>query len=209
MSITSDRISLAQWRRDVAELYSSIRKISQKDPALASQIFRNKRNELFAKHHQSPLTLSQRNEFQGLKYFPYDDAFRTVGTLNRVVKRDTLDTKLGADGQIRYTPVARIEFELLNTPFALVLYWIEGYGGGLFLPFRDLSNGTSTYMAGRYLFDTIKGVDLGVETDTINLDFNFAYNPSCAYNENWICPLPPPENQIPTSIEAGEKTYMV
>lgn len=205
----SDRITLAQWRRDVAELYSSIRKISQKDPSLASQTFRNKRNELFANHPQSPLTLSQRNEFQGLKYFPYDDTFRTVGSLDRVVERDTFDSNLGADGQIRYSPAARIEFELLNSPFTLVLYWIEGYGGGLFLPFRDLSNGASTYMAGRYLFDTIKGVDLGVDTDTINLDFNFAYNPSCAYNDNWICPLPPLENQVLTPIEAGEKSYMV
>jgi hypothetical protein len=203
-----DRITLAQWRMEVSELYSSLREISQNNPARASKVFRAQRDELFANHVQSPLTPSQRKEFRGLNYFAYSDRFRTIGSLDLNVEAETRDLNLGIDGLVRYTRVARIDFILLDTPLTLDLYWIEGYGGGLFLPFRDLSNGNSTYSAGRYLFDTIKGANLGIDGSSINLDFNFAYNPSCAYNERWICPLPPTENQIPARIEAGEKSYL-
>ena len=66
--------------------------------------------------------------------------------------------------------------------------------------------GDATYGAGRYLYDTIKGADLGVGAESIVLDFNFAYNPSCAYDERWSCPLSPPENRLPFAVNAGEKT---
>ncbi len=77
----------------------------------------------------------------------------------------------------------------------------------MFLPFRDSSNGRQTFGGGRYLYDTIKGADLGVGPDEMLLDFNYAYNPSCAYNSHWVCPLAPIENQLPFSVEAGEKAY--
>jgi uncharacterized protein (DUF1684 family) len=87
----------------------------------------------------------------------------------------------------------------------LALYWFEGYGGGLWLPFSDASCGTETYGGGRYLSDTIKGADLGISGSEILLDFNFAYNPSCAYDDRWSCPLSPSENRLPFAVNAGER----
>jgi uncharacterized protein (DUF1684 family) len=89
----------------------------------------------------------------------------------------------------------------------LSLFWLTGYGGGLFLPFRDATNGTQTYGAGRYLLDTAKGADLGSGSapGTIVIDFNFAYQPSCAFYPQWSCPLAPPENRLEQPIEAGER----
>jgi hypothetical protein len=92
-----------------------------------------------------------------------------------------------------------------GTAWELDLFWIRGYGGGLFLPFRDGTSGQTTYGAGRYLYDTIKGADLGEEEGRLVLDFNFAYNPSCAYDPRWACPLAPPGNRVEMPIEAGEK----
>ena len=89
---------------------------------------------------------------------------------------------------------------------SLELYWLEGYGGGLFLPFRDATAGRETYGAGRYLLDTVKGADLGTTSDGRSvLDFNFAYNPSCAYDPAWVCPLAPPPNRLRIAVRAGER----
>jgi uncharacterized protein (DUF1684 family) len=87
----------------------------------------------------------------------------------------------------------------------LALWWLEQYGGGLFLPFRDATAGSATYGAGRYLLDTAKGADLGVEGDLLVLDFNFSYHPSCRYDPAWQCPLAPPQNVVSVAIEAGER----
>jgi uncharacterized protein (DUF1684 family) len=88
----------------------------------------------------------------------------------------------------------------------LTLYWLGGYGGGVFLPFRDATTGKATFGGGRYLLDGIKGADLGRDAQgRAILDFNFAYNPSCAYSARWICPLAPPENALPVAIHAGER----
>ena len=85
------------------------------------------------------------------------------------------------------------------------VYWIEVYGGGVFVPFRDATSGSETYGAGRYLLDTIKGADLGGEGDRLILDFNYAYNPSCAYDPRWSCPLAPAVNWLQVPIQAGER----
>lgn len=89
---------------------------------------------------------------------------------------------------------------------------MEGYGGGLFLPFRDGTAGDETYGAGRYLTDTAKGTfGRGLEVDRergeVLLDFNYAYNPSCAYDPRWACPLAPPENRLEPAIRAGERRF--
>ena len=101
----------------------------------------------------------------------------------------------------------------LEIPFAghgartLSLFWMEGYSGGLFLPFRDATSGKETYAAGRYLLDTAKSADLGgdQERGSLVLDFNFAYQPSCAFDPRWACPLAPPENRLDLPIRAGER----
>ena len=109
-------------------------------------------------------------------------------------------------------PLAFRRVGWLGVPFPagerrLGLYWIEGYGGGLFLPFRDATNGTETYGAGRYVLDGVKSADLGgnAATGTLIIDFNFAYHPSCAFDSRWACPLAPPENRLDTPIRAGER----
>ena len=90
----------------------------------------------------------------------------------------------------------------------LEVFWIDVYGGGVFIPFRDATSGSLTYGGGRYLLDTIKGADLGMtERGELVLDFNFAYHPSCHYDPRWSCPLAPRENWLTVPIEAGERAY--
>ena len=105
----------------------------------------------------------------------------------------------------RCTRVGHVHFSVAKNAAELAVYWLEGYGGGLWLPFADATNGAATYGGGRYLYDTIKGADLGVADHDIVLDFNYAYNPSCAYDERWSCPLSPPENRLPFAVSAGER----
>jgi len=93
---------------------------------------------------------------------------------------------------------------LLGASAALELFWLEAYGGGVFLPFADTTSGETTYGGGRYLLDTIKGADLGVDHGRLVLDFNFAYKPSCSYDPRWVCPLSPASNRVPLAVRAGE-----
>lgn len=112
---------------------------------------------------------------------------------------------LGTDGALHLTPCARTVGIAPILGRELTVYRLGGYGGGLFLPFRDGTAGTSTYGGGRYLLDTIKGADLGLQDGRLVLDFNFAYHPSCCYAPRWTCPLAPPENAVDTPIQAGER----
>jgi uncharacterized protein (DUF1684 family) len=101
--------------------------------------------------------------------------------------------------------VGTVRFRVRDAEAALAVYWFDGYGGGLWLPFTDGTSGDTTYGGGRYLYDTIKGADLGAAAERFMLDFNFAYNPSCAYDERWSCPLAPSENRLPFAVTAGER----
>jgi uncharacterized protein (DUF1684 family) len=87
---------------------------------------------------------------------------------------------------------------------SLDVWWLTGYGGGVFLPVRDGLAGTETYGGGRYLLDTVKGADLGGAGGRLVVDLNFAYNPSCAYDPAWACPLAPPGNVLTAPVRAGE-----
>jgi uncharacterized protein (DUF1684 family) len=104
-----------------------------------------------------------------------------------------------------FKPFARAHFTLRGEQLALELQWLESYGGGVFLSFRDATSGKGTYGGGRYLLDTVKGADLGEDEGRLVLDFNFAYNPSCSYDPSWVCPLAPPANRLPSAVEAGER----
>lgn len=196
-------LTLADWRRQVSELYAAARRES--DPERAHHAFRAARDRLFKTHAQSPLAPEQKAAFVSLPYFPYDPTWRINGAVAGHVTRDTFAVDLPAEGTLRYTRVARVHFSVQGIQCALSLFWLEGYGGGLFLPFRDATNGQTTYPGGRYLYDTIKGADLNSSPDEFVLDFNFAYNPSCAYNDQWVCPLPPPENRLAIHVIAGEQ----
>lgn len=203
MTRSTEAIELADWRRQVAELYATIR--HQNNPETAWHHFRAVRDRLFKYHPQSPLTTAQQVEFISLPYFAYNPAWRLAGTLHREVEPDTFTLQLPAEGEVRYTRIALIRFPAQGTTAALALFSLEGYGGGLFLPFRDATNGQTTYPGGRYLYDTIKGADLNTSADEFILDFNYAYNPSCAYNDRWVCPLPPAENSLALPVTAGEQ----
>jgi uncharacterized protein (DUF1684 family) len=197
--------TLAGWRREVYGLYASVRKAPLDGRAQACDRFRASRDALFREHTDSPIQLDRRSRFPGLNYFPYDQAWRTLGVIDRQVQQEAFEVDLSEDGILKYTRVARIHFTLAMHSVSLSLFWIEGYGGGLFLPFQDRTNGYSTFGGGRYLYDTIKGADLGVRSTEMVLDFNYAYNPSCAYDERWVCPLSPLENHLAIEIQAGEQ----
>lgn len=196
---------LLDYRRCVTELYRQVRQSGDNPENCAA--FRRQRDDLFRNHPQSALDKSQKGAFVGLSYYEYDPAFRVIASVNLNVEPQEFHVDLGEDGHFSYRRFAEVSFELPTGAGRLSLFWIEGYGGGLFLPFGDATNGDSTYGGGRYLFDTIKGADLGASLTEITLDFNYAYNPSCAYNPRWVCPLSPPENRLKFSIFAGEKAF--
>jgi uncharacterized protein (DUF1684 family) len=117
--------------------------------------------------------------------------------------------QLPTSGQTGFS-FQKVGYVTLNGPLAghrLPLFWMEGYAGGLFLPFRDATSGTETYAAGRYLLDTIKGADQGSDPQSreLVLDFNLAYHPSCTYDPKWNCPLAPPESRLTVAVPAGER----
>jgi uncharacterized protein len=164
--------------------------------------FRRARAELFRTHPQSAIF----GQAEEPRYFDPTDEF--VAEVPLGPAEGTLEIATGGeDGVITYTRVGR-----LDTPWGqLTLFWLQAYGGGLFLPFRDGTSGRATFGGGRYLTDTIKGTHgRGVQLlddGRVRLDFNYAYNPSCAYDEAWLCPLAPYENRLQTQIRAGEQTY--
>ena len=112
-----------------------------------------------------------------------------------------LDVATGTDGIV---PFERIGVVHLDGVGDLDVWWINNYGGGLFIPVRDALAGRGTYGGGRYVIDTVKGADLGGDDETVVIDFNFAYNPSCAYDPAWACPLAPPGNRVKVELRAGE-----
>ncbi len=212
MSMDKDYISLADYRRSVAEIYARVRQ-GQGAPRQCWQPcweqFRRERDGLFATHPQSALSAEQKETFQSLRYFDYDPAYRFVLPVDRNVAADSWEVELPEEGLLRMQRFGKIHFQVQGQPVTLTLFWVLGYGGGIFLPFRDQTNQQGTYGGGRYLLDTIKGADLGREDNGLVIDFNFAYNPSCAYNFHWVCPLAPRENWLPVQIRAGELGFMV
>jgi uncharacterized protein (DUF1684 family) len=197
-------MALWDWRRQVALLYADVRAAA--DPQEAWRNWRDTRDNLFKTHDQSPIEPQARSNFEILPYFPYDASLRLeVGLAPVGGSVVTMDA--GRDGATRMRAFAQTVGLRDRLGGELTLFWIAGYGGGVFLPFADSTNGHETYGAGRYLLDTIKGADLGWNgTGDLILDFNFAYNPSCSYSARYQCPLAPPSNRLSQSVRAGEKT---
>ena len=194
--------ALANYRRTVAEAYARFRNNS--DSEQACQQFRQERDALFKTNPLSPIPIETRQIYPGVPYALYDPAWRLDAKLDYDVEQTVYELDL-PEGQFRYESFARVEFETpTGASGELTLYWILGYGGGVFLPFGDQTNNMTTYGGGRYLYDTIKGADLGINSEYIMLDFNMAYHPSCRYNHAWTCPLAPFENRLPFAVPVGE-----
>jgi uncharacterized protein len=195
----ADTLELLDWKRRVFALYAQIRAAS--DPEAAWHLWRSTRDELFRTHPQSP-----QPGYSGLEYYDYDPSARVLAELEDVDAAPAAIETSGPEPML-FTPFALARFELRGERLSLELDWLATYGGGVFLCFRDATSGTATYGGGRYLLDTVKGADLGEEHGRLVLDFNFAYNPSCAYDPSWVCPLAPPANRLRVAVEAGEKHH--
>jgi uncharacterized protein (DUF1684 family) len=196
--------TLWDWRRRVADLYAHVR--ASPDPVAAWRHWRTVRDRLFREHPQSPL--EDRAGFGGLRFFDYDPALRFRVAVETIAG-DALVLPAGGDGEVLLRPFGRTQGLQAELGGELTLYWLQGYGGGVFLPFSDATSGGPTYGGGRYLLDTIKSADLGAAPDgrTV-LDFNFAYNPSCAYSARYVCPLSPRGNRLPAAVSGGEMAYV-
>lgn len=197
-----DELDLLDWKRRVFALYADVRADPVPEHAVAA--WRSGRDELFAGHPQSPLPAARRAAFAGLPYFPYDPAARVTAEVEPA-KRHRFEVTASAGEPMAFVRFAVLHFSLAGSARELELYWLDAYGGGLFVPFADATSGDETYGAGRYLLDTVKGADLGTQDGRLVLDFNLAYNPSCAYDPHWACPLSPPANRMGMPVRAGER----
>ncbi len=199
----TDIVDLLDWKRRIFELYAEIRPVS--DPEAAWVRWREVRDELFRLHPQSPLPEEVRAGFRGVDYYPYDLELRVLADVEPA-EPVSLEIAGSAGSNVRFTRFGGAVFDLAGECRPLELYWLEGYGGGIFVPFGDATNGSESYGPGRYVLDSVKGADLGMEEGKLVLDFNFSYNPSCSYDPRWACPLTPPPNRLPIAIRAGERT---
>lgn len=230
----ADRLSLADWRRRIADLYAEVRDIASRDPRSGWDHWRTVRIELYRTHPQSPVPVDLRAGFQG-HYWDYDPALRTEATVLPASDAEPVTDGGGTDGAgmegagmeagpgaapglalqlpmstgdpMSFTRIGTVRVPLPDGPQTLGLFWMAGYAGGLFMPFRDTTNGSATYGAGRYLLDTAKGAHLGTAgaPDRLILDFNYAFQPSCAFDPRWSCPLAPPENRLRVAVTGGER----
>ena len=191
-----DALDILDWRRRVFGLYGEVR--ATRDHAAAHETWRRGRNEL------SPLLPGDRASFTGLPVPSYDPDWRfEVRVQEAPPARIEVDT--GTDGVVPFERLGLVEVPEIGY---LDVWRLASYGGGLFVPVKDASAGADggTYGGGRYLLDTVKGADLGSRDGSVVLDFNFAYNPSCAYDPDWACPLAQPGNIVGVEIPVGERT---
>lgn len=171
------------------------------DPAVAWERWCAVRRSLYASHPQSPVPAVERAAgYDGPHVWDYDPSWRLLARVQPAAA-ESFELPSSDGATMRFVRFARAH----AGPIALDLYWLDAYGGGLFVPFRDATSGEETYGAGRYVLDTIKGADLGSDGDRLVLDLNFAYQPSCSYDPRWTCPLAPPANRLEVAVRAGER----
>ena len=240
MARTIEELSLADWRRQVGEIYADVRRLARTDPAAALTHWQTERERLFREHPQSPVLPAERSTFRA-RHFDRDPGLRfelvvapvaapepatttasaavgpgDVATAISAVSASQfglsfapplLDLPTSGGGAMVFRKIGSVEIPFPGGARSLSVYWIEGYAGGLFVPFRDATNGHETYGAGRYAVDAAKSADLGGDPvrGTIVIDFNFVYQPSCAFDPKWSCPLAPRENWLDVPVRAGER----
>jgi len=202
MSIRST-LEVIDWRRRTFALYAEVRAIT--DPAEAHAHWRSVRDDLFAHHPATAILPDERAAFTGLSVTPYDPAWRFEAEIQDAGPA-SFEYETGTDGLVTFDRVGTVDIPEVGV---LDVWRHQGYGGGIFLPIKDGLAGRpgGTYGGGRYLLDTIKGAELGSDPQagTLVLDFNFAYNPSCAYDPAWACPLAPAGDRVAVEIPVGER----
>jgi uncharacterized protein (DUF1684 family) len=198
----ADSLSLLDWKRQISQLYAEIR--GTRDRHAAWNRWKQTRVRLFREHPQSPVPAEQRRGYDGPYLYAYDPAWSLTAT-TEPVEPQRLEIATSNVDAMAFSRFGLAHFTHAGAELSLELYWLEGYGGGLFAPFADATSGEETYGAGRYLLDTVKGADLGERDGRLVLDFNFAYQPSCSYDPRWTCPLTPPANRLPVAVRAGER----
>ena len=164
---------------------------------------RREKDAYFRGDPDSPIPSSQRSRFKGLNYYPPDPAYKIPATLERFEKPDQVKIVTSKGSPQPYVKYGALIFELQEKNLKLFVYKSteDPFSRSLFVPFSDATSGNETYNSGRYLDLEEQG------GDDYDLDFNMAYNPYCAYNEDYICPIPPRENRLTVKILAGEKNY--
>ncbi|GAA1223523.1 DUF1684 domain-containing protein [Rhodoglobus aureus] len=201
-------LQVADWRRRNFALYSAVR--SNSDAASAHANWRAGRDEMFATHPASPLLPEDRREFSGLPFNDYDPAWRFEASIvpgaGLPGEGRRMEVETGTDGVVPFDLLGTVEIDQVGT---LDVWRLASYGGGIFIPVKDALSRVSggTYGGGRYLIDTVKGADLGAGSapESLVLDFNFAYNPSCAYDPAWACPLAQAGNTLAVQVPVGER----
>ena len=198
-----DAYDIVDWRRRVFALYAEVR--ANPDVAAAHAHWSRVRDDLMATHAASPLPAEVRESFDGLRVPGYDPDWR-FEVVVRPAEEASIEVTSGTDGSVPFERLGVVEVPGVGS---LDVWRLASYGGGLFVPVKDASAGKpgGTYGGGRYLVDTVKGADLGSAGGTLVLDLNFAYNPSCAYDPDWACPLAQPGNTVPAEISVGERSY--
>lgn len=160
--------------------------------------FRREKDEFFGRHPQSPLTPEQKRGFIGLQYFPENEALRLEVQAEPLFDQQPMQMQTSTGGVQTYIRHARFKFQVEGQEAELTIYQNEN---GYFLPFVDSLAGKDTYPAGRYLEPE------ALAENRFLVDFNLAYNPNCAYNEMWSCPITLAENRLKVPIRAGEKLF--
>ena len=190
VDLRSVSLELLDWRRRVALIYAGLR--ADPDPSHAHQVWRDAREELFRTHPESA------SRSASLRVAPYDPAWRFDVALGPAEPL-RIEIATATDGVVPFERIGTVALPPLGV---LDVWWLRSYGGGVWLPLRDAN--PETYGGGRYVIDTVKGADLGGADGRLVVDLNFAYNPSCAYDEAWACPLAPEGNRTNVAVPVGE-----
>jgi uncharacterized protein (DUF1684 family) len=183
-------LELLDWRRSVASLYAAVR--ADSDPVHAHDVWCEARKRLMRDHVESP------NRAAVLHVAPYDPAW-SFEVVVEPAEPLRIEIATATDGAVPFERIGQVRLPRIG---ALDVWWLASYGGGVWLPLRDAN--PDTYGGGRYVLDTVKGADLGGDGGRLVVDLNFAYNPSCAYDEAWACPLAPEGNRTDAAVPVGE-----
>lgn len=190
-----DAYDIADWRRRVFALYADVRAAA--DPAAGHRLWRAGRDALLGTHPASPLSDAEKASFVGVPVADYDPEFRFEAEVTPG-DGEVWEATTGTDGVVVFERFGVADLPGLGT---LDVWRLTSYAGGLFVPLKAPGR---VYGGGRYVVDTVKGADLGFGAGRLVLDLNFAYNPSCAYDPAWACPLAPLGNRLDTEINVGE-----